>query len=192
MRWALNNCNLDLAQKHPNYVARIVADEGKIGRGHLDRFMELETTVPMVARSSLTSFRPNRLRTMATSSLAVSITSTGPRGDRRPHRARTGCGRQATAPGQVHGLRGGESSQHVSIRRRASLQVVQRAGTRRYNHLSGQHGISLDELMEASKQPGADPFDVLCNVAFSAPLTHAPRTGRAPAARQEGFLRALH
>ena len=33
-----------------------------------------------------------------------------------------------------------------------------------------QHGISLEELMEASKQPEADPFDVLCNVAFSAPL----------------------
>jgi type I restriction enzyme, R subunit len=33
-----------------------------------------------------------------------------------------------------------------------------------------QHGISLEELIEASKQPDADPFDVLCNVAFSAPL----------------------
>lgn len=33
-----------------------------------------------------------------------------------------------------------------------------------------QHGISLEELMEASKQPDADPFDVVCNVAFSAPL----------------------
>jgi len=33
-----------------------------------------------------------------------------------------------------------------------------------------QHGISLDELAKASKQPEADPFDVLCHVAYSAPL----------------------
>jgi type I restriction enzyme, R subunit len=33
-----------------------------------------------------------------------------------------------------------------------------------------EHGILLQELLEVSKQPDADPFDVLCNVAFSAPL----------------------
>ena len=52
MRWALNNCNLDLARRHPDYVVRIVADEGKIGRGHLDRFMELETSVPTLVTTS--------------------------------------------------------------------------------------------------------------------------------------------
>ena len=33
-----------------------------------------------------------------------------------------------------------------------------------------ERGISMEELVEASKQPDADPFDVLCHVAFSAPL----------------------
>jgi len=31
-------------------------------------------------------------------------------------------------------------------------------------------GISFDELAEAAKQPDADPFDLLCHVAFNAPL----------------------
>jgi type I restriction enzyme, R subunit len=46
-----------------------------------------------------------------------------------------------------------------------------------------QHGISLEELMEASKQPDADPFDVLCNIAFSAPLR--TRRERAECLRRE-------
>jgi type I restriction enzyme R subunit len=52
MRQTLNNLNTDLTQKQPNYVVRIVADEGRIGRGHLDRFMELETTVPTLVTTS--------------------------------------------------------------------------------------------------------------------------------------------
>lgn len=52
MRKALNNCNLDLAKEYPDYVARVVSDEGKIGRGHLDRFMELETQVPAIVTTS--------------------------------------------------------------------------------------------------------------------------------------------
>jgi len=52
MRQALNNLNADLAQQHPDYVVRVVSDEGKIGRGHLDRFMELETLVPALVTTS--------------------------------------------------------------------------------------------------------------------------------------------
>lgn len=52
MRKALNNDNADLVKQHPDYVARVVSDEGKIGRGHLDRFMELETTVPTILTTS--------------------------------------------------------------------------------------------------------------------------------------------
>jgi len=33
-----------------------------------------------------------------------------------------------------------------------------------------QHGIGFDQLAENSKQPDADPFDLLCHVAYSAPL----------------------
>ena len=52
MRKALNNFNADLVQQYPDYVARVVSDEGKIGRGHLDRFMELETQVPTLVTTS--------------------------------------------------------------------------------------------------------------------------------------------
>ncbi|MGA2269029.1 MAG: DEAD/DEAH box helicase family protein [Bryobacteraceae bacterium] len=52
MRKALNNRNLDLSKQYPDYVARVVSDEKKIGRGHLDRFMELETVVPTLVTTS--------------------------------------------------------------------------------------------------------------------------------------------
>jgi type I restriction enzyme R subunit len=52
MRKALNNCNADLVKDHPDYVARVVSDEGKIGRGFLDRFTELETIVPAIVTTS--------------------------------------------------------------------------------------------------------------------------------------------
>jgi type I restriction enzyme R subunit len=52
MRRAINNECADLAQRHPDYVVRVVADEGDIGRGHLSRFQELETRTPVVVTTS--------------------------------------------------------------------------------------------------------------------------------------------
>jgi len=52
MREALNNLNLDIAKEHADYVCRVVSDEGDIGRGHLSRFQELETTVPAIVTTS--------------------------------------------------------------------------------------------------------------------------------------------
>jgi type I restriction enzyme R subunit len=52
MRHAINNLCADLAVQHPDYVVRIVADEGDIGRGHLSRFQELETHTPTVVTTS--------------------------------------------------------------------------------------------------------------------------------------------
>jgi type I restriction enzyme, R subunit len=52
MRFALNNLNADLTQQYPDYVVRVTADEGKTGRGHLDRFMELESTSPAIVTTS--------------------------------------------------------------------------------------------------------------------------------------------
>ena len=43
MRTALNNLNADLAQKYPNYVCRVTANEGDIGRGHMKKFQDVET-----------------------------------------------------------------------------------------------------------------------------------------------------
>jgi type I restriction enzyme, R subunit len=52
MRRALNNLNADLVRQFPDYVARVVSDEGDTGRGHLGRFMELETQTPTILTTS--------------------------------------------------------------------------------------------------------------------------------------------
>jgi type I restriction enzyme R subunit len=52
MRLALHNANQDLTKQHPHYAARIVSDEGKIGRGHLDDFIDPEKDVPVIVTTS--------------------------------------------------------------------------------------------------------------------------------------------
>lgn len=52
MRKALNNCNTDVSKDHPDYVARVVSDEGSVGRGYLDRFMDVEKLVPALVTTS--------------------------------------------------------------------------------------------------------------------------------------------
>ena len=52
MRRAINNLCADMVREHPDYVVRVVADEGDIGRGHLSRFQELETPTPAVVTTS--------------------------------------------------------------------------------------------------------------------------------------------
>jgi type I restriction enzyme R subunit len=52
MRRVLNNLNADIAQEHPDYVCRVTADEGQIGRAHLSRFQELETVTPTILTTS--------------------------------------------------------------------------------------------------------------------------------------------
>jgi len=52
MRSILNNLNSDLVQEHPNYVCRVTADEGAVGKGHLSRFQELETDEPVILTTS--------------------------------------------------------------------------------------------------------------------------------------------
>lgn len=52
MRQALTNLNADLSQRYADYVCRVTAEEGEIGRGHLGRFQELETTTPVILTTS--------------------------------------------------------------------------------------------------------------------------------------------
>ena len=52
MRAALNNLNPDLAQQYPDYVCRVTADEGDIGRGHMQRFQDVETRTPVILTTS--------------------------------------------------------------------------------------------------------------------------------------------
>jgi type I restriction enzyme R subunit len=68
MRAALNNLNADLVAGHPrpsdgrgaggeggpfpDYVCRVTADEGDIGRGHMQRFQDVETLTPVILTTS--------------------------------------------------------------------------------------------------------------------------------------------
>ena len=51
-----------------------------------------------------------------------------------------------------------------------------------------ERGIDFDELAEAAKQPDADPFDLLCHVAYNAPLrTRRERAERLRKERKDFF-----
>jgi type I restriction enzyme, R subunit len=52
MRRALHNANAEMTRRHPNYVVRIVSDEGLIGKGHLSDFADTEKQVPVIATTS--------------------------------------------------------------------------------------------------------------------------------------------
>lgn len=52
MRAALNNLNADLVQQYPDYVCRVTSDEGDIGRGHMQRFQDVETRTPVILTTS--------------------------------------------------------------------------------------------------------------------------------------------
>jgi len=52
MRTALGNLNADLVKEHPDYVCRVTADEGDIGRGHLSHFQDVERQTPVILTTS--------------------------------------------------------------------------------------------------------------------------------------------
>ncbi len=52
MRTALNNLNADLVQQYPDYVCRVTSDEGDVGKGHMQRFQDVETRTPAILTTS--------------------------------------------------------------------------------------------------------------------------------------------
>jgi len=52
MRLAMHQANADLTQQYPHYTARIVSDEKKVGRGHLDNFQDPEKDEPVIVTTS--------------------------------------------------------------------------------------------------------------------------------------------
>lgn len=52
MQRALTNLNSDIVKQHPDYICRVTAFEGDIGKGHLSRFQELETKTPVILTTS--------------------------------------------------------------------------------------------------------------------------------------------
>ncbi len=52
MRRALSNANADLVADDADWVCRVTADEGMVGRAHLGHFQELETATPAILTTS--------------------------------------------------------------------------------------------------------------------------------------------
>jgi len=52
MRRMLGNLNSELVQKHSDYVCRVTADEGLIGRGLMQRFQDVERDTPVILTTS--------------------------------------------------------------------------------------------------------------------------------------------
>ena len=52
MRQALANANADIVRSHPDYVVRIVSDEGDTGRLHLGDFADPERETPVIATTA--------------------------------------------------------------------------------------------------------------------------------------------
>lgn len=52
MRVALVHLNGDLVRLHPDYICRVTADEGDIGRGHLSAFQDVDTDTPVILTTS--------------------------------------------------------------------------------------------------------------------------------------------
>jgi type I restriction enzyme R subunit len=52
MRRTIGNLNSDIVKDHPDYVCRVTADEGDFGKGHMERFQDVETRTPVVLTTS--------------------------------------------------------------------------------------------------------------------------------------------
>jgi type I restriction enzyme R subunit len=284
MRRALNNENADLTRDYPDYVCRVVSDEGPVGRGHLSRFQELETTTPVILTTSqmlttgvdiptcknvalarvvnsMTDFkqiigRGTRVRDDYGKLYFSIVDYTGsatrlfadPDFDGEPTRIteETIDEEGSTVEGSYKTI-ADETSQWEEEEKGFDVPSVipdDSEGTRRKYYIDGgtveiaahfayeldpdgkqlrvvkftdytaekvrslhtsaanlrarwsdaeqraatiaaleERGISFEELAEATKQPDADPFDLLCHVAFNAPLR--TRRERAERLRKE-------
>jgi type I restriction enzyme R subunit len=286
MRRTLNNCNTDLVRENPDYVVRVVSDEGDIGRGHLSRFMELETDTPAIVTTSQMLTTGVDVQTCKNVVIARTINSMTEfkqiigRGTRvRDDYGKlffsildyTGSATRLFADPEFDGdpaivTEGemdetGESIGEPAVIEEEPLTDEEKAGqeqvlaaatladdsegerrkyyvdggaveiaahlvyeldadgkrlqVRKFTEYTGEkvrsmypsaaelrckwsnaeeraaiiaaleeRGITFEELAEAAKQPDADPFDLLCSVAYSAPVRS--RRERAEAARADG------
>jgi type I restriction enzyme, R subunit len=284
MREALVNLNADLVAQLPDYVCRVTADEGQIGRGHLSRFQDVETRTPAILTTSqllttgvdvptcknvvlarvvgsMSEFkqiigRGTRLRDdygklwfnivdytgSATRMFAdpsfdgtpariteeevnengetTSRTETVPEGeaespetgpeileppDAAPRKFYYDGGQVAVVAHLVHELdpngkqlRVVRYTDHAAETIRTLCPSAQELRARWADaeqrdaiiQALAERGVSFDELAEQSEQPDADPFDLLCHLAFNAPLrTRRERAQRLRQERKEFFER---
>src|SRR5207248_7300636 len=286
MRQALNNLNSDLVRQYPDYVCRVTADEGDIGRGHLSRFQDVESRSPVVLTTSqlrttgvdapmckniviarvvgsLTEFkqiigRGTRVRDdygklwfniidytgSATlrfadpdfdgdpafitqeeidasgettkekiiddglpppegEDLGPIIINEGPPTDRRKYYFDEGHVEIASHlvyeldpdGKQLRVLKYSDyAAEKVRTLYPSAPELRQKwanpAERSEIINKLAQRGISFDELAETAKQPNADPFDLLCHIAFNAPLrTRRERAQRLCEERRDFFDR---
>ncbi len=285
MRRQLNNFNADLVQDNPNYVCRVTADEGDIGKGHLSRFQDVDTNVPVILTTSqllttgvdaptcknivlarvinsMIEFkqiigRGTRLRddynkyffnildfTRSTRLFAdpdfdgdptiITETTVNDEGVPTGEEIVVETGEEdeddegTTTAGSGEGGGGGERRKYYVDGGRVEIaaQIVYELDDqgnqlrvvkytdytankvrslfpnaaelrKRWANSDGrseivaaleERGIDFDELAEAAKQPDADPFDLLCHLAFNAPLrTRRERAERLRTERKDFF-----
>ena len=78
----------------------------------------------------------------------------------------------------------------MSDRTRTAREMGRPRRARRDHPGLGRTGIDFEELAEAAGQPEADPFDLLCHLAFNAPLrTRRERAQRLQQERKDFFER---
>src|SRR5437773_12474299 len=283
MRTALNNLNSDLVRQYPDYVCRVTADEGDIGRGHLSRFQDVESRSPVILTTSqllttgvdaptckniviarvvgsLTEFkqiigRGTRVRddygklwfniidytgsatqrfadpdfdgdpafiTQEEIDAAGEITKEKIIDDGKPHIDMIEGEPIIEEPPAVERKKYYFDEGHVEIASHLvyeldpdgkQLRVLKYSDyaaekvrtlypsapelRQKWANPTGrseiidklaQRGISFDELAETAKQPNADPFDLLCHLAFNAPLrTRRERAQRLREERKDFF-----
>ena len=51
-RREISNLNQDIVRQYPDYVVRIVSEEGDVGKGHLGNFMDIEEPIPVIVTTS--------------------------------------------------------------------------------------------------------------------------------------------
>src|SRR6185437_11269171 len=79
-------------------------------------------------------------------------------------------GRPATSRGEVLRIRGRESAHTLPFRRRLAEAVGRSGAPRRDYCQAGGARHRLRSTTETSNQHEADPFDLLCHLAFNGPL----------------------
>lgn len=281
MARALGNLNTDLRVQYPDYVCRVTADEGDIGRGHLSRFQDVDTKSPVILTTSqllttgvdaptcknvvlarvvgsMSEFkqiigRGTRVRDdcgklwfniidytgSATRLFAdpafdgepvriteeeinsegdtVNVTETQPTSEKpievepeileapgEEHRKFYYDGGQVEVAAHLvyeldpYGkqLRVVRYTDYAAETVRTLCPSAQELRARWANpdqrneiiQALSERGISFEELAEQAKQPDADPFDLLCHLAFNAPLrTRRERAQRVRQERKEFF-----
>lgn len=202
MRRELNNLNSDLVVKHPNYVCRVTADEAAVGRGHLSDFQDVETTSPVILTTSQLLTTGVDAPTCQNVVLARVVNSMvefkqiiG-----RGTRLRDDYGKYYFNIAVTHlvyeldpdgnQLRVVKYTDYTAEKVRSlyrnSAELRERwadpDGRSEIIESLAERGIQFDHLAEASHQPHADPFDLLCHIAFNTPIRtrreRADRRGR--------------